>query len=167
MNFYREFLPKNEEANNLMEELFIHWNDDSKAVFTSLIKTFDSFVENEQFALDNLSEGFDDDWEFCKTLFQKVISNEEEYVSLISNKTKKWDAERIAEVDLILMRMALCEMIEFPTIPVKVSINEYLDISKVYSTPKSSTFLNGILDKLMNELKEAGKIKKTGRGLVE
>lgn len=168
MNFYKDYLPKQEEMNILMEDLFIHWNDDQKAVYNSLIKTIDA-METQDSVLEfrNLSDDYEEDWKFCQDLFTYTLRYRDEFIDMISEKTKKWDTERIADVDLILMQMAICELLEFPTIPVKVSINEYLDISKVYSTPKSSVFLNGILDKLMNELKIAGKIKKKGRGLVE
>lgn len=166
--FYKEFLPKQDEMNILMEDLFIHWNDDQKAVYNALIKTIDALEEQDSpLSLRPLSDEPDEDWSFCTDLFNYTLRYRDEFVEMISEKTKKWDTDRIADVDLILMEMALCELLEFPTIPIKVSINEYLDISKVYSTPKSSIFLNGILDKLMNEMKAEGKIKKKGRGLVE
>lgn len=166
--FYKDFLPKHEELHALMEDLFIHWNDDKKAVFNSLVKTIDELKQAEnEVDVKALSEDYDEDWTFCKDLLNNTIKNEEELTSLIQEKTKKWDTERIADIDLILMRMSVSELLYFSNIPIKVSINEYLDISKIYSTPKSSVFLNGILDKLMNEMKAAGKIKKAGRGLVE
>lgn len=166
--FYKDYLPKHEEINLLMEEIYIHWNDDKKAVYNALLKTVERITEtNRTLVLEELSADFTEDWGFSKDLFRIVAQNDEEYTTLISDKTKKWDTERIADVDFILMKMSLCEMLEFSSIPVKVSINEYLDISKIYSTPKSSTFLNGVLDKIMNELKEEGKILKVGRGLVE
>lgn len=166
--FYKEYLPKHEELHNLMEELYIHWNDDKKAVFNSLVKTVDPLEKSEDvLVMEELSEDFKEDWKFCQDLAAYTMDKESELTEMISEKTKKWDTERIADIDLILMRMAVCELLYFPNVPVKVSINEYLDISKIYSTPKSSVFLNGILDKLMNELKGTGQIKKAGRGLVE
>ncbi|MBI1222029.1 MAG: transcription antitermination factor NusB [Bacteroidetes bacterium] len=168
LHFYKDYLPKQEELHALMEELFIHWNDDKKAVFNSLVKTIDPLASaEEEVELKDLSDDYEEDWNFCKTLLSNVLSNEAELTEMISEKTKKWDSERIADVDMILMRMSVSELLYFPNIPIKVSINEYLDISKIYSTPKSSVFLNGILDKLMNEMKLNGKIKKSGRGLVE
>lgn len=168
VSFYKDYLPKHEELHGLMEDLFIHWNDDKKAVFNSLVKTIEDLKQAEdEVEVKALSEDFDEDWTFCKDLLNNTIKNEEELTALIQEKTKKWDTERIADIDLILMRMSVSELLYFSNIPIKVSINEYLDISKIYSTPKSSVFLNGILDKLMNEMKAAGKIKKAGRGLVE
>lgn len=168
LSFYKDYLPKHEELHTLMEDLFIHWNDDKKAVFNSLVKTIEELKQAEdEVEVKALSEDFDEDWTFCKELLNNTIKNEEELTALIQEKTKKWDTERIADIDLILMRMSVSELLYFANIPIKVSINEYLDISKIYSTPKSSVFLNGILDKLMNEMKASGKIKKAGRGLVE
>ena len=97
---------------------------------------------------------------------QKTILNDGEYTSEISKKTPNWDKERIAELDAVLMKMAICEFVKFPSIPVKVTINEYLEIAKEYSTPKSSIFINGILDKISKEFKADGKLNKMGRGLM-
>lgn len=168
LNFYQEFIPKHEEINNLLEDLFMHWNDDKRAVLSSIQKTLEQVKsENDSLALKPLSDNEKQDWEFCTELFKLTLNHNAEITNLIADKTQKWDTDRIAEIDLILMRMAVSEMLYFETIPVKVTINEYLDISKVYSTPKSSIFLNGVLDKIMNELKETGRIRKTGRGLLE
>lgn len=105
--------------------------------------------------------------DFAKELLRKTLENNDRFTELIQPKLKNWDMDRIARLDMILMKMALCELIYFDQIPVKVSINEYIDISKVFSTPKSKDFINGILDSIMHELKERNEIKKTGRGLVE
>ena len=104
---------------------------------------------------------------FIATLFRKTIAGDKEYDELIEAKTKNWELERIASMDVLLMKMALAEMMNVSNVPVKVSLNEYIDISKEYSTPNSKTFINGILDKLIADLKRDGKIEKTGRGLVE
>jgi N utilization substance protein B len=111
--------------------------------------------------------GEDDDREFLTRLFRQVVIHKAEYAELISSRADNWEFDRIALMDTILMQMALAELIEFPSIPVKVTMNEYIELSKIYSTPKSSQFINGLLDKLVNELKSEGKIKKTGRGLME
>jgi N utilization substance protein B len=95
----------------------------------------------------------------------KTIRNTNEYQKLISEKTKNWESDRIALMDTLLMRMAICELVNFPSIPVKVTINEYIEISKVFSTLKSNTFINGILDKILNDLNQQGRIQKAGRGL--
>jgi len=86
---------------------------------------------------------------------------------MIAERTKNWESERIALMDTILMKMAICELLNFPSIPVKVTINEYLELSKDYSTPKSNSFINGILDKILGDLKKTNTIKKIGRGLIE
>lgn len=104
---------------------------------------------------------------FARELLQKTIVNNDQYTALIKPRLKNWDVDRIAHLDMILMKLALCELLCFDQIPVKVSINEYIDISKTYSTPRSKDFINGILDNIMHELKEKNEIRKTGRGLVE
>jgi N utilization substance protein B len=100
-------------------------------------------------------------------LFNKSIQHADEYLKLIDEKTMNWDSERIALMDILLMQMAITELIHFSSIPIKVSINEYIEISKEFSTPKSNTFINGILDKILDQLKSEKKIKKFGRGLIE
>jgi len=95
------------------------------------------------------------------------MEKDQELFDIIEPTLQNWEAERVATIDMILLKMALCELMYFETIPTKVTINEYVDISKIYSTPKSKEFINGILDKLMKQLKEEGKIKKVGRGLVD
>ncbi len=168
LTFFSEFLPTCEEFDQQMEEFTINWGTDKKVVLGSCVKSIELIQENEDnsFLID-MHDDLGEDLTFSKTLYRKTLINDRVFEDLISQRTKKWDSDRIAVVDMILMKMALCEILEFPEIPVKVSINEYLDISKVYSTPKSNAFLNGILDKIMKELKEEEKIVKTGRGLVE
>ncbi len=104
---------------------------------------------------------------FVKDLFKKTIANDGENGVLIGDKTKNWDVERIAMVDILLMKLALTELLHFKSIPVKVTLNEYIELSKWYSTPKSKVFVNGVLDKLVAELKDNGKLKKIGKGLIE
>ena len=111
-------------------------------------------------------EKFQEIMDFGMELYFKTLSNKEDHMALIMPKLKNWEMDRIAVLDQIILRMALTEFTEFNSIPLKVTINEYLDISKEYSTPKSKDFINGILDKIMNELKENGKIQKMGRGLI-
>jgi N utilization substance protein B len=108
----------------------------------------------------------EDDKVFGKQLLNKVVLNNDELSEYINVKTPKWDADRIASMDAILMKMAICEFLKFPSIPVKVSINEYLEIAKEYSTNKSSTFINGILDSLVKDFKNEEKLQKIGRGLM-
>ena len=94
------------------------------------------------------------------------MANDEDLAQEMVDKTPNWDKERIAEIDTILIKMAICELLHFPSIPVKVSINEYLEVAKEYSTPKSSIFINGILDKLSKEYQEQNRLNKMGRGLM-
>lgn len=108
-----------------------------------------------------------DDKLFVQKLFRKVVLNDEELSEIIRGKSKSWDYERIPMLDVILLKMAIIELKEMPTIPVKVTLNEYIELAKYFSTPKSKTFINGVLDKLIVEFKEKGIIKKTGRGLIE
>ena len=115
----------------------------------------------------NFSPSFKNEESFALLLHDRVLQNVEELTKLIEPKLQNWDLDRIAMIDMILMKMALCELLYFEEIPVKVSINEYIDISKIYSTQKSKDFINGVLDKVMNDLKAEGRIKKAGRGLLE
>jgi N utilization substance protein B len=168
LNFFVNHLPKSEDFDQYMEEINIHWQDDKKILFKYLTKTIENIKEDkENNFLVNLTGNWNEDWEYARDLFKKTLENNSFYEDLISKKTVKWDSDRIATTDMILMKMALCEMMDFPSIPLKVTINEYLEISKMYSTPKSNTFLNGVLDKIKNELKAENKIVKQGRGLVE
>ena len=99
--------------------------------------------------------------------FIKTLLKSDYYEELITKKAVNWEFERIASMDILILKMALAELIEFPSIPIKVSLNEYIELAKYFSTPKSSTFVNGILDKLISELNKEKKIKKSGRGLME
>ncbi|MBC7915210.1 MAG: transcription antitermination factor NusB [Pyrinomonadaceae bacterium] len=151
------------------EEKFINWQVDRPVLEAMVAKTFSNFqsengVENK---LAQISPLWVEDKEFIVKLFQNSIAFDKEYQTLISDKTKNWEAERIAIVDILLMKLALTELIHFPAIPIKVSMNEYIEIAKEFSTPKSNLFINGILDKILAELKTSGKIRKTGRGLIE
>jgi len=107
-----------------------------------------------------------EDQEYAEKLFIKTVLNEVELASCFSDKTPNWDVDRIAEVDTIILKMAICELLHFSSIPVKVTLNEYLEIAKEYSTPKSSIFINGILDNLVKEFQASGRLQKIGRGLI-
>lgn len=151
------------------EEKFINWQVDRPVLEALIAKTFSNF-QSENGAdnkLAQISPAWVEDREFIVTLFQKTIAFDDEYQKLIADKTKNWEAERIAIIDILLMKLALAELIHFPAIPIKVSMNEYIEISKEFSTPKSNLFINGILDKILAELKSSGKIRKSGRGLIE
>jgi N utilization substance protein B len=159
-------IPSVEQA---FEERFINWQVDRPVLEAMVAKTFSNFqsengAENK---LAQISPVWLEDRDFIVNLLQKTIAFDEEYQKLISDKTKNWEAERIAIVDILLMKLALTELIHFSAIPIKVSMNEYIEIAKEFSTPKSNLFINGILDKILAELKSAGKIRKSGRGLIE
>jgi transcription antitermination protein NusB len=114
-----------------------------------------------------LSHNEDEDFEYLETLFTETMRRDYELEMIISKRAKNWDASRMAMTDLVILKMALAEMMIFPSIPIKVTINEYIEISKNYSTPRSKQFVNGILDVLANELSSEGIIKKSGRGLID
>ncbi len=165
-DLYKLLLQKEEFVANILEEKNIYWAESLPVAHDMIFKTFDSNIGNH-FSLLPLYKDQEDDVEFMKQLVNKTIRDNTYFDELISNKTENWDAERIALMDVILMKMALCEIVNIASIPVKVSINEYIDISKDYSTPNSKGFINGVIDKIVIELKKEGKIQKTGRGLME
>jgi transcription antitermination protein NusB len=152
-----------------LEEKNINWSVDENIVESMVLKTIKNFKDTDisENKLVPLTANWEDDSHFILELFQKTVLNDKQYGEYIADKTKNWDVERIALIDTILMKMAITEMIHFSSIPVKVSMNEYIDISKEFSTPKSKIFINGILDKILVDLKKNDLINKTGRGLIE
>jgi N utilization substance protein B len=166
---FKEVIAASEPLMTSLEEQNIWWAEALELVNSMVLKTIKVAHPDKKGQFDLMPEFRDeeDDKEFMERLFTQTISNDEHYEKLISEKTKNWELERIALIDVILLKMALGEILNFPGIPVKVSINEYIDISKDYSTPKSKVFINGIIDKLVADLKDSGEIVKTGRGLIE
>jgi N utilization substance protein B len=158
-------LSENELLISLFEERNIHWADDAFVAYNSVIRNFDDF--NGEFRIQPLLKDEKDDLEFMSILFNKTILYRQLFEELIDKHTRNWEIERIANMDMLLMEMALAEILYLPNIPVKASLNEYIDISKEYSTPNSKIFVNGVLDKVIGELKRENKIQKTGRGLKE
>jgi N utilization substance protein B len=154
------------------ESKSVYWAFDAyhtaNILLMKMLKMLDG-SEDENWALPPIidSNGHGEDREFMIKLFHKTILNSDKYASMIDDKARNWELDRIALMDTILIKMALAELCEFPTIPVKVTLNEYIDISKYYSSAKSKVFINGILDKLIVDLKEKKMIKKAGRGLLE
>jgi N utilization substance protein B len=150
-----------------IEEHFANLDDDIVLIHFITKEFLDDFIKKPYDKL--LTELIDtrEQESFGQELFEKTNDTKDLLIKLIEPQLENWDAERVAQLDMILMRLALCEMLYFENIPVKVSINEYIDIAKEYSTPKSKDFINGLLDKLMRQFKHEGKIIKTGRGLVE
>lgn len=163
----KKFFDTNKDLEHHLEEIFINYDDDNALLLHVLGKYIEAFDTEKS---NNFFPG-QKDWEeekkFALLLLARTIQQNEELIALIEPKLKNWDMDRVAVLDLILMKMAVCELKYFPNIPVKVSINEYIDISKFYSTPKSKDFVNGVLDKVKNEMMDKGEIKKFGRGLME
>lgn len=166
---FKKIILKNPAIEQVFEERFINWPVDKEVLQAMIAKTFKNFTSENpnQNQLAELTPNWTEDRQFITDLLVNSIRYAEEYQQLISAKTKNWESDRIALLDNLLMRMAICELINFPTIPVKVTINEYIEISKVFSTAKSNTFINGILDKILGELQTVGRIRKHGRGLVQ
>ncbi len=156
-----------EDLYNVLEELSIYWNDDVDFVISMIVKTLKRFNELSD-AEQRLMPMFKDqeDKDFTKDLIRKTIINHDELRELIKEHSRNWDVERIAFMDILIMQLAITEFLYFPTIPTKVSLNEYIELSKFYSTEKSRNFINGILDKTLKDLKKTEKINKEGRGLI-
>jgi N utilization substance protein B len=162
---------KNEIANsellyNFFEEKSIHWIDDIDLTCSMVIKTIKQMEENKELELLPLYKPNDDEQDFIRELLRKTISMNSENEKLIDELTENWELERIAKMDILLMKMAITELQIFSNIPTKVTLNEYIEISKFYSTPKSNGFINGILDKAIDRLTNEKKIVKVGRGLM-
>ncbi len=165
LDCYR-FLSKNGHFIDLMEETFPNWIDDSSLVIGATKKVIKATPLSENF-LDEHRPDADAEYAFGDTLLKRMIIEDERLLGLVEPILKNWDAERLAILDMILIKMALCEFLYFPSIPAKVTLNEYVEIAKVYSTDKSKEFINGIMDRLLKQLSDEGKIRKEGRGLLE
>jgi N utilization substance protein B len=166
---FKKVILKSSLAEQVFEDKFIYWPVDKDVLQALIAKTFKnfSFDNAELNKLAEVTGNWEEDREFIVKLFEESIRYNNDYQELISNKTQNWEPDRIAMMDTLLMKMAIAEFVNFTSIPVKVTINEYLEISKEFSTPKSNSFINGILDKILSELKAQSKITKTGRGLIE
>ena len=166
---YKNVISDSEALQNSMEEKNIWWAESLDLINSMVIKTIRVSHPSKKgkLSLMPILREEEEDKEFLKKLFLETIRNDSYFSKLIAEKTKNWDVDRIAQMDVILMKMALSEILNFPAIPVKVSINEYIDMSKEFSTPKSRVFINGVLDSIVKELNSEGGITKTGRGLIE
>ena len=151
---------------NFLEEKSIHWMDDIDLVCSMVLKTLKSIELEGVIEILPLYKKDDDEQEFIRDLLRKTISMNKENELLIDDLTKNWELDRIAKMDIILMKMAITELQIFNNIPTKVTLNEYIEISKFYSTPKSNGFINGVLDKAIDRLQKDKKIIKIGRGLI-
>ena len=163
---FKKIILKSELAQNAFEDKHINWQVDQDVLQAMIAKTLKNFSEEGSQKLAEISSNWSEDKEFVIDLFHKTIANDESFQSMIAGKTKNWEADRIAMMDVLIMKMAIAEMIYFSSIPVKVTMNEYLEIAKEFSTPKSNSFINGILDKILEELTKENKIRKYGRGLI-
>ncbi|ORL46294.1 antitermination protein NusB [Zunongwangia atlantica 22II14-10F7] len=164
---FKKVIAPNDKIYDYFEDKKLTWLDDLPLVNTAVVKMLQKLKQTAT-PEDKLPKLFKsiDDKEFAVNLFRKTYLKDAKLSEEMQGKTPNWDKDRIAEIDTVLLKMAICEFLEFPSIPVKVTINEYLEISKEYSTPKSSIFINGILDKLSKEYKTDGKLNKIGRGLM-
>jgi len=167
IRFYSEFLSENIHFIDFLEEENIYWNDDFSFAIMMVIKTLETLKsEDSKVKIFPLFKN-DDDKEFTKKLLRGTIVNKAEHIKLIEKNTQNWDTERIAQMDLLILQMAITELMEFSSIPVKVTLNEFIEISKYYSTDKSKVFINGVLDNIIKQLLNEGRIKKIGRGLID
>ena len=170
--FEEEFVDS-EELEKILEDKSIYWNDDLGYSLTWCCKTLKSFAKGERWELPALyqsemmtGEGVESDKLFVRRLLQASFTGFEKYSAMVAENVSGWEKERLFSTDVVLIAMGLAEAVTFPTIPVKVTINEYVEISKFYGTPKSRSFVNGLLDRLIQNLADEGKISKTGKGLL-
>ncbi|WP_400080314.1 transcription antitermination factor NusB [Winogradskyella sp. R77965] len=167
IDLYTTIIAPNEKLYDYFEDKKLTWIDDLPVVNTALLKVLRKLklASPETILLPDLYKD-EEDREFAKDLFKKTLLNSSKFSDEISAKTTNWDSERLASLDGVLLKMALCEFQKFPSIPYKVTINEYLEVAKEYSTPKSSKFINGILDKIVKEYQSKNIHQKSGRGLM-
>jgi transcription antitermination protein NusB len=165
VDMFLQLIAPNDKLYDYIEDHNLTWIDDVPVVNTQILKELKSISEDLSYTVSHLYKD-DEDREYVGLLLKKTILNEKEFEKEYFDKTPNWDTDRIAELDTILIKMAICEFLKFPSIPLKVTINEYLEIAKEYSTPKSSIFINGLLDNLVKEFTQDNRIKKVGRGLL-
>ncbi len=167
IEFYKTIIAPNDKLFDYFEDKKLTWIDDLPVVNTSILKLLRKAhqdIPQRHFLPKLFKDG--EDKAFGLELLEHTLKHNKKYDTIISEKTQNWDKERITTIDLVLLEMAICEIEEFPSIPVKVTMNEYLEVAKEYSTPKSNVFINGILDKLVKEYTDKGTLNKAGRGLL-
>lgn len=162
---YEEELEDNEELAEILEDISLYWMDDLSYVLNVILKNMGSFHKKGKVVIPSVFQKEDDET-YAKKLLTRSLVNYDEYTEIITGYIPNWDLERLVVTDLTLIVMGIAEAVAFETIPLKVTINEFVDISKFYSTPNSSTFVNGLLDRILQNMYKSGKIIKTGRGLV-
>jgi N utilization substance protein B len=158
---YRALIQHNEDLDALLEEQSLYWNDDKEVVDTFVLKTIKRFEEKNQSHQELLPEyDNEEDKDYARKLFRATIMNGDEYQHFMSEASRNWDFSRLAYMDIIIMQIAIAEMMTFPSIPITVTINEYVEISKLYSTPRSASYINGMLDAIARHLTKTGKLLK-------
>lgn len=167
VELFKQVIAPNEKLYNYLEDRHLTWLDDLPVVNTALVKLLNKAKEknSDDYFTPRLFKD-EEDKLFGVELLRNTVHNMDTYSEEISLKTQNWDKDRIADIDFVLLQMAICEFQQFPSIPTKVSINEYIEIAKEYSTPKSNVFINGVLDKIVKEYNEKDTLNKIGRGLM-
>ena len=164
VQLYKKEICNLEKLHHFFDEKSIYWQDDLDHVSSMILKTLKSITEDQE--LEILPLWKEDEYEFTQNLFRKAVLQKEENDAVLQTYSKNWEKERLATMDSLLMNLAMTEALEFSSIPIKVTLNEYIEISKFYSTPKSNSFINGILDRIFEDYKKDGKLVKRGRGLI-
>ena len=158
---YRTLIQHNEDLDALLEEQSLYWNDDKEVVDTFVLKTIKRFEEKNQSHQELLPEyDNEEDKDYARKLFRATVMNGEEYQHFMSEASRNWDFSRLAYMDIIIMQIAIAEMMTFPSIPINVTINEYVEIAKLYSTPRSAGYINGMLDTIARHLTKTGRLLK-------
>jgi N utilization substance protein B len=166
MHIVKKVIFKNERLKAYFEESDLRWSEDKDIVRSLVVRTIKTFEEGT-LTIQALSPNWEDDKVFFQDLLKLALDHEAEYEGLVTAQIQNWDAERVALTDRLLLTLAVAELLHFPSIPVKVTINEFIEVAKEYSTPKSGQFLNGVLDTLAIKLREQGTLRKSGRGLID
>lgn len=162
----KTFILKHPIVTDYFEEKDLNWGENREVLKSMMVKTF-KILSVEDLELQPLAMNWEDDKIYFIDLFNYVLDNDEDYEKIITDQTQNWDGDRLAMTDLLILKLGLAEMINFSSIPTKVSINEYIELAKNYSTPKSGQFINGLLDVLSQKLQKEGTIRKSGRGLID
>ncbi len=163
----RTLVFKHEVIRDHLAEIDLSWAENSEVVRGLAIKTLKSAQSPTGLKLEPLTDDWEEDERFLTTLYEQSVENDGDYEQLLADQLQNWDVERVAMLDRIILKLAVCELLNFPNIPVKVTINEYIELAKAYSTPKSGKFVNGILDNLSEKLQTSGRLRKSGRGLLD
>ena len=161
VQLYKKEICNLEKLHHFFDEKSIYWQDDLDHVSSMILKTLKSISKDQE--LEILPLWKEDEYEFTQNLFRKAVLQKEENDAVLQNYSKNWEKERLATMDSLLMNLAITEALEFSSIPIKVTLNEYIEISKFYSTPKSNSFINGILDRIFEDYKKDGKLVKKGK----